>query len=116
MQRYLVSGFIQSLAVLAAVLILVFFMVRITGDPAALMMSKEATSEQIDAFRHEMGFDRPLVVQFVDYVGKVITGDFGDSLHYHVPALPLILNASPRRSNWRRSRSSWRCSSPSRSA
>ncbi len=95
MQRYLVSTLIQSLAVLAAVLILVFFMVRITGDPAALMMAKEATPEQIQEFRHEMGFDRPLVAQFVDYVGKVVSGDFGDSLHYHVPALPLILERLP---------------------
>jgi ABC-type dipeptide/oligopeptide/nickel transport system permease component len=95
MRRYIVSSLIQSLAVLVAVLILVFFMVRITGDPAALMMSKEATSEQIEAFRHEMGFDRPLIVQFFDYVSKVVRGDFGDSLHYGVPALPLILDRLP---------------------
>ncbi len=95
MQRYFVSNLLQSLAVLVAVLILVFFMVRITGDPAALMMAKEATPEQIQAFRHDMGFDRPLVIQFVDYVGKVFSGDFGDSLHYHVPALPLILERLP---------------------
>jgi ABC-type dipeptide/oligopeptide/nickel transport system permease component len=95
MRRYFVSSLIQSFAVLVAVLILVFFMVRITGDPAALMMAKEATTEQIEAFRHEMGFDRPLIVQFVDYVSKVVTGDFGDSLHYRVPALPLIVERLP---------------------
>lgn len=70
-------------------------MVRITGDPAALMMGKEASPEQIEAFRHEMGFDRPLVVQFFDYVSKVVRGDFGDSLHYRVPALPLIIERLP---------------------
>lgn len=95
MQRYLISSLLQSLAVLIAVLILVFFMVRITGDPAALMMGKEASPEQIEAFRHEMGFDRPLVVQFFDYVSKVVRGDFGDSLHYRVPALPLIIERLP---------------------
>ncbi len=95
MQRYLVSSLIQAFTVLVAVLILVFFMVRITGDPAALMMSKEATPDQIEAFRHEMGFDRPLVVQFVDYLSKVARGDFGNSLHYRVPALPLILERLP---------------------
>jgi peptide/nickel transport system permease protein len=91
MQRYLVSSLIQAFAVLVAVLILVFFMVRITGDPAALMMGKEASPEQIEAFRHEMGFDRPLIIQFIDYTAKVVTGDFGESLHYRVPALPLIV-------------------------
>jgi ABC-type dipeptide/oligopeptide/nickel transport system permease component len=95
MQRYLVSSLVQSFAVLVAVLILVFFMVRITGDPAALMMSKEASPEQIEAFRHSMGFDRPLIIQFADYTSKVIRGDFGDSLHYGVPALPLILERLP---------------------
>jgi ABC-type dipeptide/oligopeptide/nickel transport system permease component len=95
MRRYLVSTLIQSLSVLIAVLVLVFFMVRITGDPAALMMSKEATAEQIEEFRHEMGFDRPLVVQFFDYVAKAVKGDFGDSLHYRVPALPLIVERLP---------------------
>jgi ABC-type dipeptide/oligopeptide/nickel transport system permease component len=95
MQRYLVSSLLQAFAVLVAVLILVFFMVRITGDPAALMMGKEASPEQIEAFRHEMGFDRPLIVQFLDYTAKVVTGDFGDSLHYRVPALPLIVERLP---------------------
>jgi ABC-type dipeptide/oligopeptide/nickel transport system permease component len=95
MQRYLVSSLIQAFAVLVAVLILVFFMVRITGDPAALMMAKEASPEQIEAFRHEMGFDRPLIIQFIDYTAKVGTGDFGESLHYRVPALPLIVERLP---------------------
>jgi ABC-type dipeptide/oligopeptide/nickel transport system permease component len=95
MRRYLFSSLGQSLSVLLAVLVLVFFMVRITGDPAALMMSKEATQEQIQAFRHEMGFDRPLDAQFVDYLAKVVRGDFGDSLHYKVPALPMVAERLP---------------------
>lgn len=95
MQRYLVSSLVQSLAVLVAVLILVFFMVRITGDPAALMMAKEASADQIQAFRHEMGFDRPLLTQFLEYAAKAVKGDFGDSLHYGVPALPLLMERLP---------------------
>jgi peptide/nickel transport system permease protein len=51
--------------------------------------------EQIEAFRHEMGFDRPLIVQFLEYASKVVKGDFGDSLHYDVPALPLIVERLP---------------------
>lgn len=85
----------QSLSVLVVVLVLVFFMVRITGDPAALMMAREASTEQVEAFRHAMGFDRPLIVQFLDSASKIVRGDFGDSLHYGVPALPLILERLP---------------------
>lgn len=95
MQRYLVSSVMQSFSVLAVVLVLVFFMVRITGDPAALMMAREASTEQVEAFRRAMGFDRPLVVQFLDSASKIVRGDFGDSLQYGVPALPLILERLP---------------------
>src|SRR5574341_1459879 len=63
MQRYLLASVIQAALVLAVVLVLVFFMVDITGDPAALMMAREASAEQVQAFRHAMGFDRPLLVQ-----------------------------------------------------
>ena len=62
MQRYLLSRFFQSVLVLFGVLVLVFFMVRITGDPARLMMPREASPEDIEEFRHRMGFDRPQIV------------------------------------------------------
>src|SRR5574341_443167 len=95
MQRYLLASVIQAALVLAVVLVLVFFMVHITGDPAALMMAREASAEQVQAFRHAMGFDRPLLVQFLEYASRMARGDFGESLHYGVPALPLILERLP---------------------
>jgi len=54
-----------------------------------------ASEAQREAFRHAMGFDRPLPVQFVDFVAKAIKGDFGNSLHYRLPALPLVLERLP---------------------
>ena len=60
MQRYFLSKVGQSILLLFGVLVLVFFMVRITGDPAALMMPREASAETIEAFRERMGFNRPL--------------------------------------------------------
>jgi len=95
MQRYLLSRFFQSVLVLFGVLVLVFFMVRITGDPARLMMPREASPEDIEEFRHRMGFDRPQIVQFLDFLSGAVVGDFGDSLHYMMPALPLILERLP---------------------
>jgi len=95
MQRYLLSRFFQSVLVLFGVLVLVFFMVRITGDPARLMMPREASPEDIEEFRHRMGFDRPQIVQFLDFLSGAVVGDFGDSLHYRMPALPLILERLP---------------------
>jgi len=95
MQRYLFARLAQSLLILIGLLVIVFFMVRVTGDPASLMMSREASPESIAAFRHKMGFDRPLVVQFWDFLTHVVVGDFGNSLHFKTPALPLLLERLP---------------------
>ncbi len=95
MQRYLLSRLAQSILVLCGVFLLVFFMVRVTGDPAALMVSREASPETLAAFREAMGFDRPLLVQFGSFISRAMVGDFGDSLHYRSPALPLILQRLP---------------------
>ncbi|HYN89273.1 MAG TPA: ABC transporter permease [Ardenticatenaceae bacterium] len=95
MQRYLLSRFVQSILILVGVLLLVFFMIRLTGDPTSTMISREASPEAVEAFRREMGFDRPVAVQFTDYVKGALGGDFGDSLHYKKPALELILGRLP---------------------
>ena len=76
-------------------LLLVFFMLRITGDPARLMMPREASPEELAAFRKAMGFDRPLFIQFLDFASGALVGDFGNSLRYRIPALPLILERLP---------------------
>jgi peptide/nickel transport system permease protein len=95
MQRYFLIKAGQSLLLLMGVLILVFFMVRITGDPARLMMPREASAEAVEAFRESMGFNRPLLVQFGEYFTGVVVGDFGNSLHFKTPALELVLERLP---------------------
>ena len=95
MYRHFLTKFGQSLLLLFGVLMLAFFMLRLTGDPATLMMSREATPEQVEAFREAMGFNRPVIVQFLDFASNALTGDFGDSLHYRIPALPLVLGRLP---------------------
>lgn len=95
MQRYFLSKVGQSILLLFGVLVLVFFILRLTGDPAALMMSRQATPEQIEEFREKMGFNRPLLVQFADFAKGAVVGDFGDSLHFKTPALPLVLARLP---------------------
>jgi ABC-type dipeptide/oligopeptide/nickel transport system permease component len=95
MQRYLLTRFLQSILILFGVLLLVFFMVRATGDPARLMMPRESTEETIQAFREKMGFNRPLHIQLGDFIWRALQGDFGDSLHFKTPALPLILARLP---------------------
>jgi ABC-type dipeptide/oligopeptide/nickel transport system permease component len=81
--------------ILLGVLVLVFIMVRITGDPASLMVPRDASAEAREDFRHKMGFDRPQIVQFVDFMRGALLGDFGDSLHFKDPALPMVLHRLP---------------------
>lgn len=95
MQRYFIYKAGQSILLLLGVLILVFFLVRVTGDPARLMMPREASAEAVESFREEMGYNRPLLVQFGDYFLGVLTGDFGRSLHFKSPALDLVLERLP---------------------
>ncbi len=95
MQRHILNSLFQAALVLVGVLVLVFFMVRATGDPATLMLAREASPEQVAAFREKMGFNRPVPVQFLDFVAKALVGDFGDSLHYRQPAISLIMERMP---------------------
>lgn len=83
-----------------AVLILVvstvlFFLLRLTGDPAAVLAGPDATAEQLAAIRRAYGLDQPLAVQFFSYIGQMLQGDFGRSLATSQPAIELVLASLP---------------------
>ena len=80
---------------MGCVLALVFFMVRLTGDPSVVMLPQDATKEDVARFRAAMGFDRPLAVQFRDFVVRAVVGDFGKSLQYRTSAWSLIMERLP---------------------
>ncbi|MBI3455997.1 MAG: ABC transporter permease [Candidatus Rokubacteria bacterium] len=96
MTRYLAARFVQSLLVILGVLFLVFVILQLTGDPASLMLPPEATIEDIERLRHQMGFDRPLPIQFLHFLAGAVRGDFGRSLRYcDQPALAIVLERFP---------------------
>jgi peptide/nickel transport system permease protein len=95
MQRYFLARLGQSILLIFGVLLLVFAMVRVTGDPATLMMSREASPEDLEAFRERMGFNDPVLVQFGRFISGAVVGDFGDSLHFKTPAMPMVLERLP---------------------
>jgi peptide/nickel transport system permease protein len=84
-----------ALLTLFGVATVVFIILHLTGDPAALMLPPEATSQDIALFRHEHGFDRPILVQYADFVSHAVHGDFGDSLRHGQPALSIALERFP---------------------
>lgn len=95
MKTYIVRRTIQSMLLFVGVVVIVFFLVRLSGDPAALMMPREASPAQVQAFRELMGFDRPVLIQLGDYVTSVATGDFGESLRFQTHSLDLVIQRVP---------------------
>lgn len=85
----------QAVVAVFLALTAVFFLVRITGDPVILFLPLDVQPKDIAQFRHLLGFDRPLWVQYVEFVGRVAHGDFGASLRYRAPALGLVLRRLP---------------------
>lgn len=76
--------------------ILVFSLIHlIPGDVATVVLGQEATEEAKDAFRRQLGLDRPMVVQYFTWLGNVLTGDLGNSFVDRTPVLELILQRLP---------------------
>jgi len=94
--HYVLARLVESVVVILGVLLLVFVILQLTGDPARLMLPPEATIEDIDRLRRQMGFDRPLPIQFARFLAGAVQGDFGSSLRYRdQPALAVVLERLP---------------------
>ncbi|HVC52589.1 MAG TPA: ABC transporter permease [Stellaceae bacterium] len=73
----------------------IFFFVRVTGDPATLLVEPGASRADIAAIHHQFGLDRPLLVQYWLFMVNLFHGDFGQSFYYQVPVLQLYLSRLP---------------------
>ncbi len=88
------------LLVLFLVTIIVFLMVRLLpGDPILMYLSRqdveEITQEQVDQIRRELGLDRPIIVQYFDWLGGVTTGDFGKSIIHRGEVMDDVVRRLP---------------------
>lgn len=92
---YLIRRLLHSLVILVSLVIVVFFVTHMLGDPARLMLRPEATEEQVQALRDTLGLNDPLHVQFGRYMSDLARGDFGDSMWQRVPALPIVIDRVP---------------------
>nr|BFE57679.1 ABC transporter permease [Dactylosporangium thailandense] len=85
-------------ALLASLLIalsMAFLLGRLSGDPTATILGPMAPEEQRIELRHELGLDRPLLVQYLDYLKGVFTGDLGQSLQFYQPNTSMIMDRLP---------------------
>ena len=106
MTTYIIRRIIQAVIVLLIITFMLFMAMRLLpGDPIYMIMTSGelngVSTEQIDALRHQFGLDRPLLVQYVDWLKGVVQGDLGQSIIQRTPvindigrAVPVTLNLS----------------------
>ncbi len=95
MGRYILKRLWHGAVVIFGVTVIVFVVTRMVGDPVKVMLPLEATLEQRAAFEKQLGLDRPIPVQFVEFLRDLVRLDFGDSLWQHRPAMGIVLEKLP---------------------
>src|SRR6188768_371370 len=78
--RYLLVRALLIIPTVFILVTLVFFLVRLTGDPITASLGGRLPADQLQERIHDAGYDRPAIVQYVEYLGKVFTGNFGTTL------------------------------------
>jgi peptide/nickel transport system permease protein len=95
MWKFIIRRLLQSVVVILGVTLISFVALQIGGDPTFLFVSERATEEEIELIRKALGFDQPLHIQYLTYLGNILQGDFGNSLSYRQPAMDIVLGALP---------------------
>ncbi len=95
MGRMIFSRLLQGVVVVIGVTLIVFLTSFMTGDPASLMLGEMATDEQKEAFTKAYRLDRPVMVQYGEFLSNALRGDFGTSLHYKASNLKLVMDRLP---------------------
>ena len=95
MQRYILGRLLQAIVSLVVVSMVVFTLVRVSGDPVRIMAPPEASEKDIAAMRAYLGLDQPWAVQYVRFVSRAVRGDFGQSVRFRRPALDLVMERYP---------------------
>jgi peptide/nickel transport system permease protein len=95
MTTYILKRLIQVIPVLLGITVVAFVLVRLTGDPATIMLPPETPKETVDAFRKEYGLDQPIYIQYLQFIGGALQGDFGKSLRYKEPVSTLFFERLP---------------------
>jgi peptide/nickel transport system permease protein len=96
MLMFIIRRLIQTVPVIIGVTFVVFFIMQLVpGDPAVLLAGEGASKETIEAIREQLGLNRPLYVQYFDYLMNLAKGDFGVSLKNSQPVLDEILVRLP---------------------
>jgi ABC-type dipeptide/oligopeptide/nickel transport system permease component len=94
-KRFIIKRVGYALVSLALLSVTIFLFVRLTGDPAVLLVEPGASRGDLDAVRLQLGLDRPLWNQYVTFMGSLFRGDLGQSFYYRTPVFELYLSRLP---------------------
>lgn len=95
MARYLIHRLGRVVLVWLGITLVTFLLLRLTGDPARAILGELAADSAIQEFRHLHGLDRPVAEQYFSFVTGLLRGDFGTSLRYAQPILPILVERIP---------------------
>jgi ABC-type dipeptide/oligopeptide/nickel transport system permease component len=95
MLQYILKRLWHTVYVVIGISMISFFFIHLSGDPVLLMLPGDASDQEIEELREQLGFNDPLYVQYVRFASKAIQGDFGESLYYHVPVMELVIERLP---------------------
>ena len=85
-----------AIPVLLGISFLVFMLMHIApGDPVSLLLGDDATPADVEQIRRELGLDKPLLVQYWDFLSRAVRGDFGRSLKFNEPVMKLVFERLP---------------------
>jgi ABC-type dipeptide/oligopeptide/nickel transport systems, permease components len=95
MIRFAFTRLLRALITILAVVTFAFVVLRMSGDPAQVMLGPDVPQDAVDAFRAAWGLDQPLWIQYLAYIKSIFTGDFGVSMRDKESALRLVLERIP---------------------
>jgi len=95
MIRFVLVRMMRAVITILAVVTFAFVVLRMSGDPAQVMLGPDVPQDAVDAFRKAWGLDQPIWIQYLAYIKSIFTGDFGVSMRDKASALHLVLERVP---------------------
>src|SRR6266545_4927842 len=95
MRQFLLRRIVRAFIALWGIVTIVFITMRLSGDPVPLMLPPDAPRAEMDRVRADLGLDKPIYVQYVVFLGNVLHGDLGRSIHMRQPAIEIAAERLP---------------------
>ncbi len=95
MLLYVLKRLAMTILVIAVTSVVAFLLVHLSGDPAAAMAGEGASAADIAAVRETFGFNRPIIVQYLDWLGRVLQGEFGRSYYLRMDVGEVLAERMP---------------------